>query len=166
MTTLPIALTAAAADAQRRALVDCALRAALRVLPIFDAALPGDTRHRAALAAVQAWLVGGPRPAIGLFDTVETAALDAMDGSGSCPRSWAHIAIRATLQASYSAADAHNDSCVERVCRALTYAQKAAPDRGGEAAAQRSDLEVAARKWLAPFVSFGVEVPAAPLPLA
>ena len=162
---LPITLTAAAADAQRRALVDCALRAALRVLPIFEATLPGDTRHRAALAAVEAWLAGGPYPTLGLFGTVETAAQDAMDGSGPGPRSWAHIAICATLQASYSAADAHDDSCVERVCRALDHACKAAPHRGAEFAMQRADFEDAARKWLSPFASFGVTLPIAQLPL-
>lgn len=46
-----------------RVWVTIAMEEAERVLPIFEAAVPGDDRPREAVEATRSWLAGGPRPA-------------------------------------------------------------------------------------------------------
>ena len=112
---------------EARIAVEVARRAAMRVLPIFEAAHPGDTRPRAALDLVRRWL-SGEDVAAELYFAAYASANAARDADADeaffAASSAAHAAAAAS---SASAASAH---------AAVTSAADAASER----AQQRADI--------------------------
>ena len=139
-------------EAGRQLAVGVALRAARRVLPIFEAKYPNDPRPRVALGLVRAWLAdptnvsdGELRAAAYAAYAAADAATYAADAAYAAARAAAAAAAYAAADAAYAAddaADAAADAAAYAAARAAAAdaAAYAAADAAAERAQQRVDF--------------------------
>ncbi len=121
------------AQDELRALTGWAAGCASRVLPLYEARIPGDPRPRAAIAAARAFADGGPRTKV-----LRTAAWAALAAAGSAEDPAAEAAARAAVGAA-GAAYLHPLPTPHQVKHIVGPAQQAALARelaGGDAEAE------------------------------
>jgi hypothetical protein len=121
--------------ARHRRLAAWAARCAERVLPLFEAARPGDDRPRQAIAVARAWVAGST--SVGEARTAAVAALAAArEGQGA--------ARQAARAAAHAVATSH---MADHSIQAAAYAIRAADlaGRSGEQAWQERRLPASIR---------------------
>ena len=127
------------ADALRLVPVAVAARAARRVLPVFEAARPGDTRPRAALDLVDGVLRGAVADVAAIWDAADDAR-DAADDADDDDAAAAAAAANAAAGAAHSiAADADAAASADSAACAAN-AVWAATDTDAERAQPWADL--------------------------
>ncbi|SFW69525.1 putative immunity protein [Amycolatopsis australiensis] len=121
------------AEDELRVLTGWAADCAARVLPLYEARVPGDPRPRDAVAAARAFASGGPRTKV-----LRTAAWAALKAAGSAQDPAASAAARAAVGAA-GAAYLHPIESPHQVKHIVGPAQQAALARelaGGDAEAE------------------------------